>query len=221
MKKLLCKILILLLLSSQAQAEVVISPKNHMQNQDPGRCAWCALETLTRTHGYKNSEGMVESNPRGAYQRDMIAELDKYQINYEVQWPEWGEYFYYLMYQKLDEPNVSYVWAIKRNKKEAEQLLKNSKEVGRWWIERKLHWDTSFLRDAIKADLGAAVSLNYIGADPKYQHERHMVVIINMDDESVLLVDSNDKPGIIKEMPLYQFLQAWNGFAIKILKNGR
>lgn len=217
MKKFLSFITIFLL-TIPCWADVNISKKHHIQNQEPGRCAWASIETLGLTHGWENLEGLVEKNARGAYRDDIISELNKYKIKYKVLWPEYGEDFYFLMHQKPGDNKYVYVWATKRNKKEVDNLLKNTKVPGYWWIEKKQHWDTSFLRKALDEELGAAVSLDYKGADPKYNNSRHMLVITHMDEDEVHLIDSNYPEGRVRKMPTFEFLEQWNGFAIKLLK---
>lgn len=188
---------------------VIISPSDHIQNKEPGRCAWCALETLGRTHGWKNLHGLTEKNARAAQREDMVAELDKYKIRYQVQYPSETRYFYYVMREDFDDK--PYPFAIRESKKEANHILHNTKIKGRWWLEKKTHWDITFLRKAINEDLGCAVSL-----DRDTTHTRHMVVLTDMTTDMVKLIDSNYSPGKIREMPIHVFLDKWNGFAIII-----
>jgi hypothetical protein len=97
-------------------------------------------------------------------------------------------------------------------------MLKDLKILGRWWIEEREHWDISFIKKSLDENLGCTVSLDYKGADEKYDHTRHAVVIVGMDEKEVRIIDSNYKKGKIRKMPLDTFLNRYNGFCIKILK---
>src|SRR5207244_704733 len=46
-----------------APAGVNIPTDCRVPNQPPGRCGWCALETLARHHGIKTLYGLVEQHP--------------------------------------------------------------------------------------------------------------------------------------------------------------
>ena len=137
-------VLLLFLLISNVRAEVKIDSKNHMQNKEPGRCAWAALETLGRTHGWKGLEGLVEQNDRTASRHDMIGWLDDVGVKYRVLWAEEGEYLYYLMYQRAEGYNQT-TYAIKKTKPDADKMLNSLKIEGFWWVEKHLHWKASFL----------------------------------------------------------------------------
>lgn len=202
----LLPLLTLFIFCLSAQADVTIAPEDHIKNLPPGRCAWAALETLGRTHGWSVLRGLRDRNNRSAQWLDMIAELDKDKVKYQVQWPKEGEYFYYLMHNDQ-------VYAIRRSREEAEELLRTTKIVGSWWVERKLHWNTHFLRMAAAQDLGCVVSLNYYQNNKQF---RHIVVLTHIDDDKVLLIDSEEKE--IQTVPLATFLWRWNGFSIMLEK---
>src|SRR5579859_6613990 len=171
--------IIFFIFDNSVLADVKIDPKNHMQNKEPGRCAWAAAETLGRTHGWKSLKGLVERNNRVAYREDLIKELDANNIKYQVLYPEYGEYFYYLIHQ-IPKTTKTEIYTITRSKKESNYLLKTLKIAGSWWVEKHHHWDTSFLQKSLKENLGAIVSLDE--EDEENELTRHMVVLTHMDN---------------------------------------
>ncbi len=74
-----------LLLPCVAAAEVNIDPDCRMTNRPPGRCGWCAVETLARHHHIKSLYGLVEDNPTSANPEDLTAVLDKKHVRYRYQ----------------------------------------------------------------------------------------------------------------------------------------
>src|SRR5262245_31159432 len=44
---------LMLVASTAAAREIYIQPHCRVKNRPPGRCGWCALETLARQHGLK------------------------------------------------------------------------------------------------------------------------------------------------------------------------
>jgi hypothetical protein len=221
-KRTLLTIIVFFALCVPAWADIKIKPKDHMQNEEPGKCAWCALETLGRTHGWKSLVGLSERRTQPARHDDMITELKAAKVDYEVQNAYedtvYGEYYYYLMYQDPKDMSTLYVWECRRNEEEIKEIRKNVKKAGYWWIEKKLHWNSDFIRKAVEEDLGAAVSLDYKNLDPKNPHARHMLIVTHIDNDKVLLCDSNYPQGVIYEIPLFKFLEQWNGYAIVIKK---
>jgi hypothetical protein len=75
----------LLLLPCAARAEVNIDPGCRMKNRPPGRCGWCAVETLGRHHHIKALFGLVEDHASTANPDDLTAVLDKLQVHYYYQ----------------------------------------------------------------------------------------------------------------------------------------
>ena len=211
MKKFLLAALTVLVLTVSAFADFHVAKKNHMQNMDPGRCAWCALETLGRTLGWKSLEGCRDRNERGAYREDMIAELDKCKVRYRVHWPKEGEHFYHVIH--IPQGKTKQTWiGVRRSEAAAKKLMRSSDSEGVYWIERRLHWSTEFIRDALDDGLGVAVSLDIQTG----KHSRHMVVVVGMDDDTVRIVDSNWKAGTIREESMAWFVTHFNGFALVI-----
>lgn len=71
--------------SSSAQAQINIALKHRVRNQPEGRCAWCALETLARYHGFKALHGLAERHSTRATLADLEAVLDDAHLDYRVQ----------------------------------------------------------------------------------------------------------------------------------------
>jgi hypothetical protein len=75
----------LLLVVGAARAEVNIDPANRIPNRPPGRCGWCALETLARHHQVKDLYGLVDAHESTANPEDLVAVLDKFKLQYKLQ----------------------------------------------------------------------------------------------------------------------------------------
>jgi hypothetical protein len=56
-----------------------------MKNRPPGRCGWCALETLGRHHHIKALIGIVEDHASTANPEDLSAFLDSVKVRYQLQ----------------------------------------------------------------------------------------------------------------------------------------
>jgi hypothetical protein len=70
----------------QIRAEVNIPIECRVSNQPPGRCGWCALETLGRHQQIKSLIGLTESNARQARQEDLVQVLNALHIGYRIQY---------------------------------------------------------------------------------------------------------------------------------------
>lgn len=68
-----------------AQAEVNIPIDCRISNLPPGRCGWCALETLGRHQHIKSLIGLTDKNPRQARPEDLVQVLDNRGIRYRIQ----------------------------------------------------------------------------------------------------------------------------------------
>jgi ABC-type bacteriocin/lantibiotic exporter with double-glycine peptidase domain len=75
----------LFILPCAARAEVNVEPECRMKNRPPGRCGWCAVETLARHHQIKALFGIVEEHATTADPEDLTALLDKVKVRYKVQ----------------------------------------------------------------------------------------------------------------------------------------
>ena len=75
----------LFVLTGAALAEVNIDPGCRMKNRPPGRCGWCAVETLARHHRIKALFGLVEDHDSNANPEDLTAILDKFKVSYQYQ----------------------------------------------------------------------------------------------------------------------------------------
>jgi hypothetical protein len=83
--RLLALVFALSLLPGAARAEVNIEPECRMANRPPGRCGWCAVETLARHHQIKVLFGIVEEHATTADPEDLTALLDKVKVRYKLQ----------------------------------------------------------------------------------------------------------------------------------------
>ncbi len=63
MKKILA-CLALLIFGGFSLADIEIAKENRVENQDPGYCSWCAIETLGRHHNVKKLHGLVEARKK-------------------------------------------------------------------------------------------------------------------------------------------------------------
>src|SRR5262245_1363640 len=79
--------MLLLLVPSAAWAEVKIAAACRVKNRPPGRCGWCALETLARHHGLTAIYGLTEAHPSLCCPRDLEEPLQKAGIGYRIQYP--------------------------------------------------------------------------------------------------------------------------------------
>jgi hypothetical protein len=70
-----------------AGAEVKIAPKDRVKNQPPGRCGWCAVETLARHHHIRALYGLTEDNPTRADPEDLEEALIDAGIPCHIQYP--------------------------------------------------------------------------------------------------------------------------------------
>jgi hypothetical protein len=149
-----------LLVPGVACAEVKIPAACRVKNRPPGRCGWCALETLARHLGLKAMYGLTEKHPSTCSPRSLEDCLTKAGIPYRIQYPG-------------------------RHREE-------------------------ILRYAIRADLGAAIGLRepYPGAD------KHIVTLVDLDEDTVKVIDPNDADGRTRQMSLARFLRWWDGFAL-------
>jgi hypothetical protein len=72
---------------SAGLAEVDIPAEFRIKNQPPGRCGWCALETLARYHHLKALYGLTEQNATRARPPDLVNALEQAGLHYRVQYP--------------------------------------------------------------------------------------------------------------------------------------
>lgn len=75
----------ILFLPCAVEAEVNISKACRVKNRPPGRCGWCAVETLARHHEIKILYGIVDKNPTQSKPADLEKALDDAKVSYRVQ----------------------------------------------------------------------------------------------------------------------------------------
>jgi hypothetical protein len=76
---------LLLFLSLSARAEVPIPLDCRIPNQPPGRCGWCAVETLARYLRIEALYGLTSSHPSTAMPNDLRSTLVDKQITFQMQ----------------------------------------------------------------------------------------------------------------------------------------
>jgi hypothetical protein len=74
-----------LLVPSVALPEVQISVASRMLNSPPGRCGWCALETLARHLSIKALYGIVEKHPANSRPKDLESAVAATGARYRIQ----------------------------------------------------------------------------------------------------------------------------------------
>ena len=78
---------VVLLLPLAGWAEVKIPLECRVKNRPPGRCGWCALETLARHHGVKSLYTLTDDHDCRACPEDLEETLIAYGIAYRIQYP--------------------------------------------------------------------------------------------------------------------------------------
>jgi hypothetical protein len=78
-------LLLCLLLPSFALAEVQIPLACRVANLPPGRCGWCALETLARHHSIKALYGVVAKNATNSRPKDLEGAVIENGVKYRSQ----------------------------------------------------------------------------------------------------------------------------------------
>jgi hypothetical protein len=76
-----------LLVPCVARAEVPIRDACRIPNRPPGRCGWCALETLGRHHGIEALYGLTDEYACMAGPSDLESALTARGVRYRVQYP--------------------------------------------------------------------------------------------------------------------------------------
>ena len=76
---------VLLLLPAVAFSEVQIPSECRVANRPPGRCGWCALETLARCHAIKPLYGVAEKHPTQSRPRDLEGVVAATEVKYRIQ----------------------------------------------------------------------------------------------------------------------------------------
>jgi len=67
--------------------EIYIAPHCRVKNRPPGRCGWCALETLARHHGLKAIYGFANRHPCTCSPRSLEEALRETGVRYRMQYP--------------------------------------------------------------------------------------------------------------------------------------
>jgi hypothetical protein len=81
-------VLAALLVPGFAGAEVKIAHKDRIRNRPPGRCGWCALETLARNQHIRALYGLTGQHPsRWSELEDVEELLQQKHVRYHIQYP--------------------------------------------------------------------------------------------------------------------------------------
>jgi hypothetical protein len=80
-------LVVILLYPYLAGAAVQISAKNRMRNRPPGRCGWCAVETLARHHHFKSLYGLTKKHASRCSAEDLEEALTEGHVTYRIQYP--------------------------------------------------------------------------------------------------------------------------------------
>jgi hypothetical protein len=78
-----------LLLPVAAAAEVRIAASCRVKNRPPGRCGWCAVETLGRHLGLKQLHGIARTHATRTTLWDLEQALGEAGVGYRIQRPGW------------------------------------------------------------------------------------------------------------------------------------
>jgi len=82
-----CRLVIaaLFLFPCTAAAEVPIAPGSRVTNVPPGRCAWCAVETLARHHHIASLYGLTREHAVQAHPEDLKTVLSVAHVRFRIQ----------------------------------------------------------------------------------------------------------------------------------------
>ena len=138
--------LLFLLFPCAIRAEIKISPSCRVKNSPPGRCGWCAIETLARYHHLRVLYGLAEQHASRSCPRSLEKSLQDASVSYRIQYP-------------------------------------GSRSC-------------AILVYAVQEDLGAAVGLR----EPSDDADRHIVTLVDFSDDTVQVIDSNDRNGRTRHM---------------------
>ena len=79
--------LFLVLCASAGRAEVNIPVECRVKNLPPGRCGWCALETLARCHHIEVLYGLAKSHASLSTPEHLEEALESAGVSYRIQYP--------------------------------------------------------------------------------------------------------------------------------------
>jgi hypothetical protein len=74
-----------MMLPSLAVSQVKIAPACRVTNLPPGRCGWCALETLARHLGIIALYGLVDAHPGTSRPKELEAAVSAAAVKYRIQ----------------------------------------------------------------------------------------------------------------------------------------
>src|SRR5205809_4376651 len=78
---------LLLLLPSAIRAEVKVPAACRIRNRPPGRCGWCAIETLARHHKIESLYGLTEHHASRCDVSNLESTVVDADVSYRIQYP--------------------------------------------------------------------------------------------------------------------------------------
>lgn len=194
--------------SSLSLAELQVNKDHHIQNDEKGRCAWCSIETLGLSHGYKSLSGLTKKNEVPGTVRKMAETFIDYGIPFELTFEKNDTPYYYLKEEIDDNVLLRHVYT---NKKQADEFLLKNHKNGNFHYITTQGPSINNIKKACENDLGAIVII-------KYNKENHAIVLIGIDENKIRFIDSNAIPGTISERSFTWFIQRWHGISFIIRK---
>lgn len=78
--------LITLWFTAPLSAQITLDPSSWVPNRPPGRCAWCALETLARHHNIPALHNLTRDKDSVSSIRDIEELLQAKKVSYQIQY---------------------------------------------------------------------------------------------------------------------------------------
>ena len=80
-------LLVLVLVPSLVEAEVTVPASCRIKNRPPGRCGWCAIETVARQMKIETLYGITDSHSCRSCPADLETALTEAGVPYLIQYP--------------------------------------------------------------------------------------------------------------------------------------
>jgi ABC-type bacteriocin/lantibiotic exporter with double-glycine peptidase domain len=91
----------LLVLPCSLWAEIEVPPACRIKNRPPGRCGWCALETLARYHQIEALYGLTRAHRSRCTPEELEKSLKAKKVAYRIQYP--GKRSKKILHYAIDE----------------------------------------------------------------------------------------------------------------------
>jgi hypothetical protein len=196
MKKLFLSVLMTLLLTLTAFAEIEIPQDKRVKNYESGCCVWCAVENLSNVHGIDQLKGIAKHRHDNYYKKYWVEGSyvqDQWGRLTQIQGPHWSI--------QNEAPGT-----VERVEEEFKRLRVKYK------LQRQDNYDTAILEESVKNKLGCAVGLkNY----PNYGNY-HMVTLTEITKDKFIFVDNNGECNR-EEKTRAWFDEHWSGYTIMVI----